>query len=135
IAFVGRCDTNRCLKERLKGVKEALSSHGIILQERMIIPDGEQWLKDLELLMKGSNRPTAFVMGHDIYALKSYRPLAEMGFSIPDDVSIVCFGDDHWARHLTPALSTTNENIHDVAHVAMDLLFRRIENPDLPPQN
>jgi DNA-binding LacI/PurR family transcriptional regulator len=56
-----------------------------------------------------------------------------MGLRVPEDVSIATFDNGIWTNHLKPSLTTTSENVDEIARVAMDMLFSRIEDNDRPP--
>jgi LacI family transcriptional regulator len=80
-----------------------------------------------------SIRPTAIFAHNDIIALGVYRGLREIGLKIPDDVSIVGY-DDLDACHLVyPTLTSVGVPLRDLAHIAVELLMRRIEETRKSP--
>jgi len=135
IAFVGIDELNRPVSERCAGVRKAMSDAGLHLDERSIIHRGGGDAPPAELfdLLKSEDRPTGLVTLNDTCAMMCYRPITEMGLRIPEDVSLVAFGDGIWSRHLIPALTTTGENSEAVAQKALELLLERIEEPTRPP--
>lgn len=135
IAFVGLDEQNRPIVGRFEGYKKALQEAGIPLEDRYIVPLGEEehWRETLRQLLESSDRPTGLVIINDICALMAYRPIADAGLKIPDDVSIVAFGDDVWAKHMMPSLTTTSTDSSRIANIALDLLLKRIDDPTLDP--
>ncbi len=132
IAFVGDDPENRCVRERLEGVRWALREVGETIHPENIIPYEDGWERQMIQMLKAPGRPTAIVFMNDVTGLIAYRPLMENGFKLPEDLSVVAFGHNIWNRHLKPALTTTHEQNDEVARVAIDLLLKRIEEPDRP---
>lgn len=133
IAFVGYEEQNRPVRERLAGIQRAMREAGTSIPEEFIITLGEGWIADLCSLLRKPNRPTALVIINDVCSLMAHRPIAEMGLRVPEDVSIATFDNGIWTNHLKPSLTTTSENVDEIARVAMDMLFSRIEDNDRPP--
>lgn len=134
IGFVGFDDQNRPVIERFTGVKNALSEAGCSIPEKYIIMHREGWPQDMIKLLKQEDRPSALVFMNDVLALIAHRSLQEMGIRIPEDISIATFDNGIWTSHLKPSITTTSERVREEASSALDLLFRRIEDPDAPHQ-
>jgi DNA-binding LacI/PurR family transcriptional regulator len=56
------------------------------------------------------------------------------GLKIPEQVSIVGFDGFGAGRWLSYQLTTLRQPIHAMAAAAVEMLFQRIENPDLGPE-
>lgn len=54
----------------------------------------------------GPNLPTAFFAISDTMALGALRALNEAQISVPDDISIIGFGDLEVGQYFSPSLST-----------------------------
>jgi len=74
-----------------------------------------------------SIRPTAIFAHNDIIALGVYRGLREIGLKIPDDVSIVGYDDLDSCHFVYPTLTSVGVPLRELAHIAVELLMRRIE--------
>lgn len=133
IAFVGAEETNRCIVERLEGVRKALADRGLPLDPEHVIEHQPGWPDRMIAMLQQRNRPTALVIINDVCSLIAYRPLLEAGFRIPDNLSIVTFGNNIWAQLLKPSLTSTAENFTEVANESLDILLARIDNSDAPP--
>jgi DNA-binding LacI/PurR family transcriptional regulator len=72
-------------------------------------------------------RPSAIFAHNDIMALGVYRALNEVGSKIPDDVSIVGYDDLDACQLVFPPLTSVGVPLRELAHIAVDLLMRRIE--------
>jgi LacI family transcriptional regulator, galactose operon repressor len=57
-------------------------------------------------LIDRARRPTAIVCGSDADALMALRECSLRGIRVPEEISIVGFGDEAFARHTVPALTT-----------------------------
>jgi len=62
------------------------------------------------------------------------RALHELGVRIPDDIALVGCDDVTISEYLHPALSTIEHPSGRVCSLAWEFLHKRIQNPDLPPQ-
>ena len=134
VAFVGFDAENRPVRERFEGVRRALREVGTDFAAGMVIElgDGLSWLGELEKLLAGTEKPSAIVFINDVLAMRAQRAIIESGLKVPDDLSVVTFGNALWTANLKPSLTTTEENLEEVARVAMDLLFERMKDPDRP---
>ena len=80
--------------------------------------------RPLALELLGSNeRPTAVLCLSDSIAYGVYAACAELGLSIPGDVSVAGFGDHPISRLLAPPLTSTVWDIDRMAEVATAFLL------------
>ncbi len=133
IGFVGAEDRNRCIRERLAGVRRAVEEEGLGLQPGHIVPHEEGWPGVMMEMLRQEDRPTALVMMNDVCALTAWQLMLDAGLSLPADLSIVSFGDNIWSSQLRPRLTTTVEDTAEVARVAVDLLMSRTEGSGTAP--
>jgi DNA-binding LacI/PurR family transcriptional regulator len=76
---------------------------------------------------------TAILAGNDPTAHGVYKALRDKGLKIPDDMSVVgC--DDTVGTWLSPALSTTREFPEQLGKQLVELVLKRIAQPDQDPQ-
>jgi LacI family transcriptional regulator len=75
---------------------------------------------------------TAVIAGADLIAIGAMRHIRSMGLSVPDDVSVVGFDDIPWAELHTPALTTIDMPVEDMAAAAVETLVRRMANKSEP---
>lgn len=77
--------------------------------------------------------PTGIVCVHDNVAFQLAHVLANLGISIPDDISIIGFDDDAERRNLgTAQLTTIRQPFFDMGEDAATLLVNRLRRPDTP---
>jgi len=87
----------------------------------------------VKALLASGQRPTALFAGTDQAASGVYHALQESGIRIPDDVSVAGFNDTI-GEVLHPGLTTVREFPKELGEHLAEFTLRRIQEPDLPPQ-
>ena len=75
---------------------------------------------------------TAIFAGNDDMAVGLIHGLADRGFSVPDDLSVVGFDDVPLSAHVLPPLTTIRQNVHALGVSAVDMLRAAIEKREIP---
>ena len=83
-------------------------------------------------IVRQKDRPTAVFCSCDAIARHVMRALADMGLSVPGDISLVGFDDDPIAEWTTPALTTVRQDFAAIGKSAVKALVSRIERPSAP---
>ncbi|ALD14396.1 LacI family DNA-binding transcriptional regulator [Clavibacter capsici] len=76
-----------------------------------------------ELAAGPSGLPTAIFAGNDLMALGALSALAELGISVPRDISLVGFDDIAGADHFVPALTTVRQDFVTLGSTAIATLI------------
>ena len=71
-------------------------------------------------------RPTAVFVAGDAMALGALRALSRLDVRVPDDLSLVAFGNPDFVRFATPAITTVDLPVAMAGQVAVELALRRI---------
>lgn len=123
--------------QRRKGYRKALQERGLRFREDYFvvtdysIQQGYDALKQFRSL---PDPPTAFFSYSDHLALGAMRAAADLGLSVPGDVSIIGFDDLALASYTVPRLTTIfQEKIH-LGQLAFERLLSRINDSSLPPE-
>lgn len=112
--------------DRLKGYKQALATADIAFDESLV-RDGD-WLPlrgyeaALDLLSM-QNRPSAIFCGNDLMAIGVMEAAAEMGLSVPGELSVMGYDDQELARYTHPPLSTLVLPNYEMGQKAAELLI------------
>lgn len=115
IGFVTLNTLIRAEQLRRKGYEKAFKAHGLKLDGAPMVPGivghvGGERLVAYEAaldMLKGKNRPTAIVCGHDQIALQVMAAASALGLKVPSDLSVIGFDDQHQITEaLRPALTT-----------------------------
>ncbi|GFP32604.1 LacI family transcriptional regulator [Candidatus Hakubella thermalkaliphila] len=115
--------------ERHEGYVAALREAGIEPRpELMKMGDFRKegaYRSTLELLQL-KNRPTALFVANNLMTIGSLLAIRDMGFSIPDDISIIGFDDMDWTVLANPPLTTVAQPTYEMGVTAMELLIRQM---------
>lgn len=78
---------------------------------------------------QGFRMPTCFLADLDNIALGALRALKDAGYAVPENVSIIGYGNTGVAAISDPPLTTTQIDMHESGRLAMSLLAERMRNP------
>jgi LacI family transcriptional regulator len=128
IGFVGRIGETSSINDRYIGYYKAMFEHKLPINDAYIIPDrDEQGIYNIGKLPQ--KLPTAFVCNSDRAAYELYQQLKQRGLKVGEDISVVGFDDDIFARLCEPQLTTVAVNINKITKVAEEILISEIEHP------
>jgi DNA-binding LacI/PurR family transcriptional regulator len=85
-------------------------------------------------LLAKSRTFTALVAGNDRMALGAIRALREAGLRVPEDVSVVGFGDIPEAAFFDPPLTTVRQDFNVLGHESIEYLVASIEGVHIAVQ-
>jgi LacI family transcriptional regulator len=123
--------------ERIQGFRAAMERNGLpvdLSQEHSGGSfSGPARIATHELLAM-ANRPTAIVSGSNLMTMGVMRALSEAGLRVPDDMAVVSFDDFEWADLFAPRLTTVAQPAFEMGSKAVDLLLRRMKDPDAAPE-
>jgi DNA-binding LacI/PurR family transcriptional regulator len=118
-----------------KGIRE----HGADPASCPVVTVGctaEESYRDVKALLADKRKPlagpTCWIAQLDYIAIGALRALEEAGLRVPDDVSLIGYGDIGLAEMVDPPLTTTRINRADCGRLAMRTLAQRIADPDAP---
>lgn len=83
-------------------------------------------------LLQGDRPPTAIMAANDVIAIGVIDAARQMGYSIPDDISIIGFDDIHMASWHSFRLTTVRQDTKAIAVQSARRLIERIEDPNGP---
>lgn len=135
IVFAGPSFTDvGVVHERFSGFQAAFAEAGLVWQERKVSANtthasGRELGRRLKSLHPSA---TAVFATADILAIGIMEGLAESGFSVPSDVSVLGFDDLDLSAYVTPKLTTIAQDIPRKAAIAVQLLLGTIEGKEHP---
>ncbi|HET8845886.1 MAG TPA: LacI family DNA-binding transcriptional regulator [Ktedonobacteraceae bacterium] len=121
-----------CAPERLAGYQAALADHGIAFDPELVSEGNflqPQGYLCAQQLLRLSPPPTALFVSNDMMAIGAMEAARELGFQIPDDLSIIGFDDIPQATQVHPTLSTVCQPLEEMGRSAARLLLKYIANP------
>ncbi len=83
-------------------------------------------------ILKSDNIPTAFFCSNDEMAVGVYQAATELGFKIPEDISIVGVDNGTYGSFMNPQLTTVSQNLYGIAVESVRQLSNYIENGKEP---
>ncbi|ENM3950211.1 LacI family DNA-binding transcriptional regulator [Vibrio cholerae] len=114
---------------RLQGYRRALEDAGLEYNEALVSEAGfteETGGIATKKLLKRDCRFTAIFASNDHMAFGAFEVLREAGYFIPNDISLVGFDDNIFARYLTPSLTTINFPIEQMSIEAVQLTLQKL---------
>ncbi|AFH63288.1 LacI family DNA-binding transcriptional regulator [Paenibacillus caseinilyticus] len=122
--------------ERRRGFELALLERGMefagdeIFSVAPTILSSQESLKSqlAAYLDAGNSLPEAFFCECDYIAISAIKTLNELGYRVPEDVSVVGFDNISEARIVSPELTTVHVEKERMAHLAVELLIESIES-------
>lgn len=82
-----------------------------------------------------AGRPTALVCHTDKDAALSIAALMQRGFRVPEDISVGSAEGLSFGARFFPSITAAGPDLDALAEMLVETLFRRMENPQLPPQH
>lgn len=124
-------------RQRLDAYQDTLKMYEIELREDYVIyasrdysfNSGKQKAREL---LELDNPPTAIFCISDTLALGAITTAKEMGFKVPEDVTVIGFDDVEFTTMFHPYISTVVQPCYELGKKSMELLFAQInQNTDL----
>lgn len=125
IGFVGTIDATDSILDRYMGYTRALRKAGISLNEEWIIEDRGSHGEDITMHLPES-MPEVFICNCGETAYKLVDLLKAKGIKIPEEVSILGFDDDVYAKFCMPQLTVIAVDLDIMVKKAVDLLYQDI---------
>ncbi|WP_196258992.1 LacI family DNA-binding transcriptional regulator [Pelagibacterium limicola] len=112
--------------ERFYGMREVLEKRNDVVFEEVRFADGERFAVIYEQMVSRDVAPTALFCAHDGLGVTVISELLRLGIKIPEDVSVVGFGDFSSAMQISPSLTTVNLHGTHMGAASVRLLDDRI---------
>ena len=84
----------------------------------------------MEKAVTAADPPTAIFCTNDSFGARAIKALYRLGLRVPEDISVLGYGNHHDARIIYPELTTVSLPSEEMAKEALDLLLRIIDNPE-----
>lgn len=124
--------------ERWSGYCQALEEHHLPVREEsfFLIKYGESGiLETYDAMYQRKDEFTALFFASDYYAWLAINYFYDKGIKIPDDISVVGFDDNIFARNIRPRLTTMKQSASEKGRIAVAQVLRLIAKKTLPVQN
>ncbi|MCA1900551.1 MAG: LacI family transcriptional regulator [Chloroflexi bacterium] len=128
IGFINGRPEIASAQRRLEGYKDALKAANIKVDESLIVPGDfvqpAAYKSTLQLLSL-KDPPTAIFAANDQSAMGVYQAAEELGFRIPEDLSVVGFDNISEAKYM--GLTTMDQSLDEMGYAAVQMLIKLIQ--------
>ncbi len=134
IAAIGRESAQGTASVRLDGYLTALESHGIAVDESLIIGvdnyERSAGYGAMQHLLRLEEPPDAVFAFNDLLALGALRACADAGVAVPGDVAVAGFDDITEGHYSHPRLTTVSPDVPFLIDEVLRLLRGLITEPE-----
>jgi LacI family transcriptional regulator len=130
IAHVSGPQNIKVFEDRLKGYHAAMHAHKMKVKKNHIYAGNvsiESGKNAARYFLAQKNRPDAIFAAEDFTALGVIKELKEQGFRIPEDFGIFGFANEMFGEHISPNLSTIDQQTVVMGREAFKMLLQFIE--------
>ena len=123
--------------DRLTAYRLALESAGLAIDERIIrkgdwhVPSG---YKAAQEILSVNPLPTAIVAANDQMAFGAIRALQDKGLRVPDDIAVVGYDDDEFAKVSNPTITTVRLPLFEMGQIAASHLLEQLNGQAVPAE-
>lgn len=131
VGFIGNTE-HAGTRERLATFQDFVQAHRLTWRDDYLQPTPyarKAAIASVQRLLSLPQPPSAIVCTADLLALGALSGAMQMGWRVPEAVSIISFDDIEEAVDVFPALTTLRQPVGEMAEQAIRLLLRRIEQP------
>ncbi|HUC63124.1 MAG TPA: LacI family DNA-binding transcriptional regulator [Alphaproteobacteria bacterium] len=119
---------------RRQAFVEAMRDHGLKAEPRLVVAcqafNEEEGRRAFRELWSRDRTFTAALTANDLFAIGCYDAAAELGLSVPGDVSVTGFNDIRFVDKLKPPLTTVRMPLYEMGTQAAKALLLRIQHGD-----
>lgn len=129
IGFIGSVNATSSIQDRFLGYCKCLMENGLEYRTEWTVPDRDDRGITLEHFDFPEELPTALVCNCDETAFRVIGQLQRMGLRVPEDISVTGYDNYTVSDMCSPAITTVEVDLNEMAHTAVMLLLQRMENP------
>ena len=127
----GDFDKSYTSHQRFLGCEQSFSEHGAVLDvehcyEKTRFSFGSACRAMKRLIGKFPDVTAVFAMS-DVMAIGAIRALRDLGYRVPEDVSVIGFDGTSLAEYYNPKLATIKQQHQTLANRSIEILFGQIE--------
>jgi LacI family transcriptional regulator len=135
IACIAGCTLEyQTASQRRVGYEKALQDAGFPIHEEYFLCTEysiQESYNTFSTLMNLPHPPTAVLTYSDLLAVGAMRAAADLGISIPGDVSIIGYDDIELASFSIPRLTTIYQDKEQMGELAVSQILKHIQDPEL----
>lgn len=122
--------------DRITGFKKALAEYGVDFEERFIVKSPTDMENGYHFIHSyfQTEQPSALILSNEVTAMACINALQDEGYRIPEDVSLIAFGDSDFYRNIRPQVTTISQNFEWMGRSAVTMLMTQINGLNLNPR-
>lgn len=128
IGFFGTVTSTSSIQDRYLGFYKALLENNIPLKSEWVVNDRGSDGKLFSHFDLPAQMPTAFVCNSDESAYVLLEQLRGMGYSVPDDISIVGYDNHIYSTISNPRITTIDVDSKRMSHEAVETIIKKIRD-------
>lgn len=133
IGYIGNRFATSSIFDRYMGYMKAMIENGLPVDDHWLVDDRDK--RDfITMTFPTDDMPTAFVANCDEAAYHAIRQLRALGYSVPQDISIVGYDNYLISEVSDPTITTINVDAEYMVDLAVKALITRIEHPEETPR-
>ncbi len=134
IGFISGSPEFSLSARRTEGWRVTMEEHGLSC-EGLLAPGDFSYAsgkKAARVLLSSSNPPTAIIASSGDMALATLDVAKALGFSVPEDVSLISFDNTPKVRFIDPPLTVIDQPIAETASCAVELIIEAKKTGNSP---
>lgn len=119
---------------RFKGYKKALEENNIEYDDSIVKVCGTSYNEGYATakeMLADNNIPDAIFATSDEAAIGVINACFDMGYSVPEDISVAGFNDVKFAKFYRPKLSTVSQPLFDMGAVALRMIIKVVRGEEV----
>jgi len=132
IAHIGGYKHTRIFNNRIRGYIDALKKHDLPLNKELLLESSlttEDGKTKMTQLLALKNPPDAVYVAGDYAALGALQILQENNIKIPEDISLIGFGNEPFTAMVTPTISSIHQHSTEIGKQAAKTFLERVKEP------
>ena len=120
-------------EDRKRGFQSALENFNLKYDPELVVPCDfslENGKEAMEKILQTGKQIDGIFTVCDAAAYGAMSVLKNAGYKIPEDVSVIGFTNDPFAKLIEPSLSTISQPSYEIGETATHLLLKHIENKE-----
>ncbi len=129
IIFIGSVQEPYSLEDRLEGFRKALQNGGIAPRDTMIHLGEfreDSGYSIIQGILKSGERPDGIFAENDLIAMGVVSGIRDLGFRVPEDISVIGFDDISIASYRDVQLSTIHQPRYRIGRAAAEIMLEQL---------
>ena len=131
IAHIGGYKRTRIYNNRIRGYVDALKKHKLPLDAELLT-EGDLTIEDgrikMRQLLSLKTRPDAVYVAGDYAALGALQVLKEHKILVPEEISLVGFGNEPFTDMVTPKITSVDQHSAEIGKQAANTFLKYVAN-------